>query len=90
MSRRRKAQIREVLPDPVHGSKVLTKFTNAIMLDGKKTVAEAIINKSFSKYKILANGNLTTKINIEADFSSLSAKDKVEKLGGVLKIKNPR
>ena len=47
MSRRRKAQIREVLPDPVHGSKVLTKFTNAIMLDGKKTVAEAIINKSF-------------------------------------------
>ena len=36
MSRRRKAQIREVLPDPVHGSKVLTKFTNAIMLDGKK------------------------------------------------------
>ena len=41
MSRRRKAQIREVLPDPVHGSKVLTKFTNAIMLDGKKTVAEA-------------------------------------------------
>ena len=48
MSRRRKAQIREVLPDPVHGSKVLTKFTNAIMLDGKKTVAEAIINKSFT------------------------------------------
>ena len=48
MSRRRKAQIREVFPDPVHGSKVLTKFTNAIMLDGKKTVAEAIINKSFT------------------------------------------
>ena len=48
MSRRRKAQIRDVLPDPVHGSTVLTKFTNAIMLDGKKTVAEKIINQSFS------------------------------------------
>ena len=48
MSRRRKAQIRKVLPDPVHGSTVLSKFTNAIMLDGKKTVAESIINKSFS------------------------------------------
>jgi small subunit ribosomal protein S7 len=48
MSRRRKAQVREILPDPVHGSKVLTKFTNAIMLDGKKTVAESIINKSFT------------------------------------------
>ena len=47
MSRRRKAQVRQVLPDPVHGSVVLTKFTNAIMLDGKKTVAEALINKSF-------------------------------------------
>ena len=48
MSRRRKAQVREILPDPVHGSTVLTKFTNAIMLDGKKTVAEKIINDSFS------------------------------------------
>ena len=48
MSRRRKAQIREVLPDPVHNSVVLSKFTNAIMLDGKKAVAESLINKSFS------------------------------------------
>jgi small subunit ribosomal protein S7 len=48
MSRRRKAQVRNILPDPVHNSTVLTKFTNAIMLDGRKTVAEAIITKSFS------------------------------------------
>ncbi len=48
MSRRRKAQVRDILPDPLHGSTVLTKFTNAIMLDGKKTVAEKIINQSFS------------------------------------------
>ena len=47
MSRRRKAQVRNILPDPVHNSTVLTKFTNAIMLDGRKTVAESIINKSF-------------------------------------------
>ena len=48
MSRRRKAQVRNILPDPVHNSTVLTNFTNAIMLDGRKTVAEAIITKSFS------------------------------------------
>ena len=48
MSRRRKAQVRNILHDPVHNSTVLTKFTNAIMLDGRKTVAEAIINKSFT------------------------------------------
>ena len=47
-----------------------------------------IINKTYSKIKILANGNLTTKIDIEADFSSIAAKEKIEKLGGVLKIKN--
>ena len=48
MSGRRKAQVRDILPDPVHNSTVLTKFTNAIMLDGRKTVAEAIITKSFT------------------------------------------
>ena len=47
-----------------------------------------IINKSYLKYKILANGSLTSKINIEADFSSTAAKEKIEKLGGVLKITN--
>ena len=49
-----------------------------------------IINKSYLKYKILSNGSLTTKINIEADFSSNSAIDKIEKIGGVLIIKNPK
>ena len=49
-----------------------------------------IINKSYLKYKILSNGSLTTKINIEADFSSNSAKYKIEKIGGVLIIKNPK
>ena len=49
-----------------------------------------IINKKYSKFKILANGTLTTKIDIEADFSSNTAKEKIEKLGGVLKIKNQK
>ena len=43
---------------------------------------------NFLKFKILANGNLTSKMNIEADFFSISAKEKIEKLGGVIKIKN--
>ena len=56
-----------------------------------KTLQEnRIINKSFIKFKILANGNLTTKINIEADYSSTSAKEKIEKLGGVIKIKSSK
>ncbi|MDK9693200.1 MAG: 30S ribosomal protein S7 [Sulfurimonas sp.] len=41
--RRRKAPVREIMPDPIHGSKVLTKFINKVMYDGKKSTAEKII-----------------------------------------------
>ncbi len=62
--------------------------SNDITLESLKKVK--IINKSYFKFKILANGNLSSKINIEADYSSLSAKEKIEKAGGVLKIKNTK
>ncbi|MDS1030414.1 30S ribosomal protein S7 [Bacillota bacterium LX-D] len=42
MPRRGGVQKRDVLPDPIYGSKVLTKFINQIMLDGKKGTAESI------------------------------------------------
>ncbi|KAA6495951.1 30S ribosomal protein S7 [Helicobacter pylori] len=47
--RRRKAPVREVLGDPVYGNKVVTKFINKMMSDGKKSVAEKIIYKAFNK-----------------------------------------
>ena len=40
MPRRRVAAKREILPDPIYNSKVVSKFVNAIMSDGKKSVAE--------------------------------------------------
>ena len=43
MSRRHAAEKREVLPDAKYGDKVLTKFMNNLMLDGKKSVAERIV-----------------------------------------------
>ena len=49
-----------------------------------------IINKSYLKFKVLGNGKLTSKIDIEVDYSSISAKEKIENLGGILKIKNPK
>jgi small subunit ribosomal protein S7 len=42
MSRKHKAQQREVLPDPVHNDIVVTKFINGLMIGGKKSVAEKI------------------------------------------------
>ncbi len=43
MPRRREITKREVLPDPLYNSQLVTKFVNLIMLDGKKTVAERIL-----------------------------------------------
>jgi small subunit ribosomal protein S7 len=47
MSRRRAAEKRDVLPDPKYGDRMLTKFTNSLMMDGKKSVAEKIIYGAF-------------------------------------------
>lgn len=43
MSRRHRAEKREILPDPKFNDLVLSKFMNAIMLDGKKSIAENIV-----------------------------------------------
>jgi small subunit ribosomal protein S7 len=43
MSRRHRAEKREILPDPKFGDLILSKFMNAIMLDGKKSAAEKIV-----------------------------------------------
>ena len=43
MSRRTRAPRRSILPDPKHGSQMLAKFINMMMIDGKKSVAENIV-----------------------------------------------
>jgi small subunit ribosomal protein S7 len=43
MSRRRKPEIRKVLPDPKYKSQLVSKFVNMVMEDGKKSVAEKIV-----------------------------------------------
>ncbi|MDM9629332.1 30S ribosomal protein S7 [Rhizobium sp. S152] len=47
MSRRHRAEKREINPDPKFGDLIVTKFMNAIMLDGKKSVAESIVYGAF-------------------------------------------
>ncbi|HEV7786668.1 MAG TPA: 30S ribosomal protein S7 [Thermoanaerobaculia bacterium] len=42
MSRRSRAVKRPIIPDPVFGSEMVTKFVNTLMLDGKKSLAEGI------------------------------------------------
>ena len=49
-----------------------------------------LINKKYNKIKILGNGNLKDKIDIEVDFVSNSVKDKLGKIGSAVKIKNSK
>ena len=48
MSRRGRIPKRDVLPDPMYGSKVVTKLINQIMLDGEKSVAQKIVYDAFA------------------------------------------
>ncbi|MEX0860707.1 MAG: 30S ribosomal protein S7, partial [Cucumibacter sp.] len=47
MSRRRRAEKREINPDPKFGDVIVTKFMNSLMYEGKKSVAESIVYGAF-------------------------------------------
>ena len=51
MSRKRKAPIRKIYPDPKYGSVVISKFINSIMYDGKRSTAEKILYDALEKIK---------------------------------------
>jgi len=51
MPRRRRAEVREILPDPVYNSTLVEKFVNSMMWDGKKNVAQGIFYASMEKIR---------------------------------------
>ena len=53
--RKRRAVKRDVLPDPIYNSKVITKLVNTIMLDGKKGTAQKILYEAFDIIKTTTN-----------------------------------
>jgi small subunit ribosomal protein S7 len=57
MSRRHKADKREVNPDPKFGEIVITKFMNAVMNQGKKSVAERIVYGAFERMETKAKSD---------------------------------
>ncbi len=46
--RRRRAEVREVTPDPLYADKLVTRFVNNLMRDGKKSTALKILRQAFS------------------------------------------
>ncbi|AEV38387.1 30S ribosomal protein S7 [Pseudovibrio sp. FO-BEG1] len=57
MSRRHAAEKRQVIPDPKFGDIIVTKFMNAVMLDGKKSTAERIVYGAFDAIEAKAKAN---------------------------------
>ena len=55
-------------------------------LDLKQLQDKNIISKKFKKLKILGSGEIKSKIEINADFSSKQANDKIQKIGGKINI----
>ena len=62
------------------------KFEIKESLDLNLLIAKKIINKKYSKLKILGSGELKTKIEIKAHYVSKQAKEKIEKAGGKINI----
>ena len=69
------------------------------LIDSKKIISDSKINidalkkanifrQSINKFKVLSNGEIKTKIDIEADYASKIAKEKIEKAGGQITLKN--
>ena len=69
------------------------------LIDNKKIIADVKINidtfkksklfrKTINKFKVLSNGEIKSKIEIEADYSSKTAIEKIKKAGGQITVKN--
>ena len=64
------------------------KISNDIKINIDTFRKLKIFRKSINKYKILSTGEIKSKINIEADYASKNAKEKIEKAGGQIIVKN--
>lgn len=51
MSRRKSTQKREIIPDPIYNDLTISKFVNAIMVDGKKAIAQNIVYGALNELK---------------------------------------
>ena len=91
MSRRKQAPKREILPDPLFASELLSKFINVLMLSGKKSIAETIVYGALeeSLQRIIKNPNLVAALDNEEDDDSGEGGDVKIDLRAMLAKLNP-
>ena len=66
------------------------KLTSDSKINLESLIKANVIRKKYKKYKLLGEGNLKSKLIIEADYASKSAVEKLEKIGGKITIKNTK
>lgn len=82
MSRKNQAPKREVLPDPIYNSVVISKLVNNIMLDGKKGVAQQILYDAFDKIEEKTGEKAIDVFNKALDNIIPTLELKVRRIGG--------
>ena len=82
MSRRRRPEKREILPDPKFGDQVLSKFMNNLMLDGKKSVAERIVYGALDTVENKAKSNPVELFHAALDNVKPSVEVRSRRVGG--------
>jgi small subunit ribosomal protein S7 len=82
MSRRHRAERREIIPDPKFGDIVLTKFMNCVMEHGKKSVAETIVYGAFETIESRAKQNPIEVFHAALDNVAPSVEVRSRRVGG--------
>ena len=82
MPRRGRITKRDVLPDPLYGSKLVTKLINNIMYDGKKGVAQKIVYDAFSAVEAKVGENPLDVFNAALENIMPKLEVKARRVGG--------
>ena len=82
MSRRHRAEKREVNPDAKYGDLVVSKFMNAIMLDGKKSAAETIVYGAFDQMEQKARADALEMFHAALDNVMPAVEVRSRRVGG--------
>lgn len=82
MSRKNQAPVREVLPDPIYNSVMVTKLINNIMLDGKKGTAQQILYAAFERIEKETGNKAIDVFNKALDNIMPTLELKVRRIGG--------
>ena len=82
MPRRGRISKRDVLPDPLYNSKLVTKLVNNVMLDGKKGVAQKIVYEAFEAIEAKTGENALEVFKAALENIMPSLEVKARRVGG--------